>query len=712
LRGHTFPDTYGFQNIGVVIAGRNPLNGEHPNWQGRQEEILSVPLSPFSLEEVVHYISSRLFSIIDVQEQSIAALYERTQGRPILVGLTVDVLNYQLIKQEDLLHVSLQDFEATLVAQINNLRNPTNWIILFMAHAYHRFNSTLLDWMLKETSLQALVTNVKRHNLEENLLKLSFVRHASTGDDFVLHDEMRRLIIQYCWNIQDPDQSNRREVSRCAIRYYEQELAHIDDKNDPLAQTYTVEMFYHHLYINAEEGLKFFQEHFIFASVSWQRVYARTLLQEARNMSDMLSFDQRCDLDLAEAHLLEREENAQGALDLYHQIEGRAQPAWFARHQSDIYYGMGVAYLDLSNFDRCRYYYEQCLKLEKDQTSQRIADISSELGYVCRRLGELDKAVDYYNQSIALNRELGNTREYAYLLNSMGNLQRLLGNVDEALHYCKIALRLREKLYQQRKSGEVQIGLTLATLGVICMNINDIAQAEVYFQRALKIFERNNYGNGLVNLYNRFGHISLSRGETQEAMKWFQQAEHSASVVNSEAYINSLNKQGRVFTRLEKWDEAAERFAAAISKAREVKDYYQEAESWIDMAEPLERAGEHEASLESLHHGEELAQQFHYYYLLGRSQQLRGNLLLHARRYQEAFLALAEACHVMGQYNHIRFDAAVISLEDRLLEMPEEALLLPIIETLQNISWPEEKLQRESRRFQQMLEKVKSLMLV
>ena len=63
----------------------------------------------------------------------------------------------------------------------------------------------------------------------------------------------------------------------------------------------------------------------------------------------------------------------------------------------------------------------------------------------------------------------------------------------------------------------------------------------------------------------------MARGEIEEAMKWFKQAEQVSYERNAEAYINSLNKQGRVLTRQEKWPEALERFEAAIEKARQDK---------------------------------------------------------------------------------------------------------------------------------------------
>ena len=111
--GHPFPETYQFKQIGVVIAGRNPLDWNHPNWRGREREVLSVPMNPFSREEMVEYIDSRSFSSLELDERNVAAIYERTEGRPILIGLVVDMLNYQIMKQEDLLSVSLARFEAS-----------------------------------------------------------------------------------------------------------------------------------------------------------------------------------------------------------------------------------------------------------------------------------------------------------------------------------------------------------------------------------------------------------------------------------------------------------------------------------------------------------------------------------------------------------------------------------------------------------------------
>src|SRR5579859_538449 len=96
-RSQTFPDNYSSSHIKVVMGGRNQLNWDHPNWRRRQHEVHSIALRPFSEQEMVDYIEAEsIYSQPPQEEQQIAALYKRTEGRPILIGLVVDVLNNRI----------------------------------------------------------------------------------------------------------------------------------------------------------------------------------------------------------------------------------------------------------------------------------------------------------------------------------------------------------------------------------------------------------------------------------------------------------------------------------------------------------------------------------------------------------------------------------------------------------------------------------------
>ncbi len=282
-RSQTFPDNYLYRSIRVVIAGRNKLDWQHPNWQGREQEVQVITLAPFDLEEMQEYIKAESTYDIQPESDTFKALYQRTEGRPIIIGLAIDVLNKRIATVSDMLSVSRTTFEQYLVPQINKLENPLNWVILFMAHVYHRFNITLLERILQSVPLSEPVQSIRRDVLVKLLPELSFVRRPDAGDDFVLHDEMRRLVTRYCWAGLDPDRRFRKDISRSVIDYYESEMT--TTSNEQQRQGYIVEILYHRLYIDLDDGLNYFYTNFAQSLDFFKTSLARLLWQEVTEVS-------------------------------------------------------------------------------------------------------------------------------------------------------------------------------------------------------------------------------------------------------------------------------------------------------------------------------------------------------------------------------------------------------------------------------------------
>ena len=406
----TFPDDYHFDRVRFLMAGRNAINWAQPNWQGREHEVQSVALDPFTLDETVNYMHSYDISLEPGSPEA-AILWELTGGRPILLGLVKDLVGRNTVKLKDLLSVRPAEFEAQLVSQINNIDKPVNWLLLFMAHAYHRFNSSLLKWMLKEARLRALVGEVDKKQLEA-LPTFSFVRWAADeSDDFTLHDEMRPLIVEHCWQKLDHDESFRHEVSLCVIEYYENTLK--QEHDDLMRQSYIVQILYHKAFLAINDGLQYFTQHFNRAIDLWQNAYARTLLQEIQKFTEALSADQRADLVMEEARLFLKEENRAMALAYYTQLLDEAEVDWTEAHKADIFYGLGECYLAMTEYQEAFSAFNDALALERERSNQkRIADILNALGYISRRQGQFDHAVEYYQESISIYKMLGKQPTY------------------------------------------------------------------------------------------------------------------------------------------------------------------------------------------------------------------------------------------------------------------------------------------------------------
>ena len=108
-------------------------------------------------------------------------------------------------------------FEQILIERIAQLVAPEDRAVTYMAVAYHRMTPEILHVLIgvPEHECESILTSL-RH--------LSFIK-PKEKQIFLLHDEMRRMIVQHWWNIQDPDKRIRRDIAKRLAQFYQKTLA-------------------------------------------------------------------------------------------------------------------------------------------------------------------------------------------------------------------------------------------------------------------------------------------------------------------------------------------------------------------------------------------------------------------------------------------------------------------------------------------------------
>jgi len=676
-----FPDDYDLSQMRFIIAGRFELDWNHPNWRGRKDEVITLPIAPFLPSEIIEYFEKVATVDIAIDPDDIQALYDLTEGRPILIGLVTDFLGQHIMKLNDLIEVHKTEFEASLVVKVNDLENPIAPIIWFMAHAYHRFNFALLDSILREAEFSDLLQDVQPEKIAQQLLRLSFVRHPSSGgEDFVLHDEMRPLVNRYCWDAQDPDRRSRKLLSKCVITYYENELQQV--QSEQLRQAYIVEMLFHKLYIDMESGYNYFSEHFSKSINLLLRSFAHALLREAKIFEKQMSLIQRNNMKYGEARLLNKEESPALALPLFQALEQEADPQWLDGRKADLLFEKGVAYQELSRYSEAIESFTVGMELDKQRGHMSAYAYSlNRLGTVYQKQGRLDTALGYYEEGLKIHQDAHYERAIANDLLSISNVYRLQGKVEEASRRAKASLLIRSKLFKQGKISEVYVGTSLAAIGSIYYQINDSQKAEDFFQKALDIYLRTGYKKGLATIYNRLGKLSMDQGALYHSRQWFEKAYSTALGIDTESQINSLNKQGWLLVLEERYPRAIAMLQQAVELAKEVHDDYQQAESLVDLAEALHRSGLDEQAQQVRQQAREIGLKYSYNYLLGLSYESEGDVLYNNNSYKEAFSRYGEACYYMARYNDIEYRKRLRKVVDTLFEVPTEEIS-PIIDEL------------------------------
>lgn len=673
---HTFPETYGFDRIRVVLAGRNALDMKHPNWIGREGDITSVALSPFKYEETIQYLDHYDETLREgVSEEVLRTLYMRTEGRPILLGLVIDVLNSLEKSLEELVEVPQAFFEESLVAQINNFSEPIKLVIFFMAHVYHRFNSEFLDRLISVPGLDRYIIKDACQEIIENITKISFIRRSGTGNDFVLHDEMRRLVKKYCWDKQDPGEDLRRELSKIAVNYYGQLLA--EESREGMWQSYVVEVLFHRLIVDKDQGFQFFDEYFNQALQFSSRAFARSLFQEVQKFKDRFSARQQYILHMQEARLLREEENYTAALAAFEALE--RDEMWAETYRSDLLYEKGPCYLRLGRYPEAVECFMACAEIERSNPDQsRHASLLSRLGYIHRLLGRYDDAMKFYQDALKVQRNLDNPREYANLLNNMGNVLRLQGGkLEEALRFCKLALHIRRDLVKENRISEAAIAASQNTLGHIYHALGVIDEEEKAYREAFEIYSHLGDRSALAHTHNNIGRMLVKRGKLEEAREEFIQALRIAAGENHGAEIESYNQQGRLFLQhrnpTEKdLSEARGFFELAIELSRRFNVQFQLAENLLYLAEALDQLGL--SSEDQVKEAKRIARRNNYTYLLAQASDVQGDMYFRRKEYQSAFRYYRISCRYMTQRGSPEFDIKIRKLNDQLLMVPSEFL--------------------------------------
>ena len=155
--------------------------------------------------------------------------------------------------------------------------------------------------------------------------------------------------------------------------------------------------------------------------------------------------------------------------------------------------------------------------LYKFRGDQRTAsEFLNKLAFIYWNHNQYQRAIDYYLESLNINRQLANENGVAMLNNNLGTLYGDLGKYDTALYYF-------EQTYGSRKANKQKIGMlsALINMSVVLTNL------EQYYKAIEKLDEAIGYAieiNDLVQLrlcYGSLAEIYEKLGDSEKTLHYF-----------------------------------------------------------------------------------------------------------------------------------------------------------------------------------------------
>ncbi len=236
---------------------------------------------------------------------------------------------------------------------------------------------------------------------------------------------------------------------------------------------------------------------------------------------------------------------------------------------SSVIGNLGIAYSNLGQVEKAIQYYEKALAI-----AQEIGDRRGEgnrlgnLGNAYRNLGQVEKAIQYYEKALAIDKEIGDRRGEGNRLGNLGNAYSDLGQVEKAIQYYEKALAIAQEIRDRRNEGN-----WLGNLGLAYSALGQVEKAIQYYEKALaidkEIGDRGREGIALGNLGLAYHNL----GRVEKAIQYYEKALAIAQEIGDrrgEGYW--LNNLGFVFQNENKYRAALACLLLARDIRTQIKD--------------------------------------------------------------------------------------------------------------------------------------------
>lgn len=228
---------------------------------------------------------------------------------------------------------------------------------------------------------------------------------------------------------------------------------------------------------------------------------------------------------------------------------------------------IGAIYFSMEDNKNALRFYEEVLKLaEEMQRFPQVAQAESNIGIIYHRMQEYGKALDYYTRCLRTAEKSKNMRVKGHVLNSMGRLFFDMAlndqgmkttamynqSMDKAIQYYNQSIKIKKELGDERGLAN-----TLGNMAVVYKERGQFEECLSYYKQGLDIALRTNYIDWLKEGYSGMWEAYEGKGDYKNALESYKKYRTiTDSILNANVKEDMAELQGKYNT--EKKDKEIE----------------------------------------------------------------------------------------------------------------------------------------------------------
>eukprot|EP00058_Branchiostoma_floridae_P003324 XP_002588812.1 hypothetical protein BRAFLDRAFT_89757 [Branchiostoma floridae] len=308
---------------------------------------------------------------------------------------------------------------------------------------------------------------------------------------------------------------------------------------------------------------------------------------------------------------------------------------------------VGDAYRNLGNKEQATFHFETALQMAQ-QTEDRYGQMQVYVG-----MGDLQReqlhsprtAIQYYEQALALARELGDRNQEGVAYNRLGHAQFDMGEYEAALEGYQRVLKIQEHV-DDKKALFIQY----LTVGNAYRFLGKLDQATSHLNSALQLAQQTGDQQGQMQVYFSIGEMQKDQLHSpRTAIQYYEQYLALARQLGDrgkEGVAN--NKLGRAHYVMGEYEAALEWYEKHLKISKERDDKKEEVRAHTDVGDAYRCLGKIEQALSYFDTALQIAQQTEdlhgqmiVYLKMGDMQRKQLHSPRTAIQYYEQYLALA-----------------------------------------------------------------------
>ena len=182
--------------------------------------------------------------------------------------------------------------------------------------------------------------------------------------------------------------------------------------------------------------------------------------------------------------------------------------------KSNQTYNIGNIFLSLGEIEQAIAFYQQSLAISQEIQDRPGEEISlGGLGNAYNSLGQYEKAIDFYEQSLAISQEIKDRQREVVSLGFLGNAYLSQGQFERAINFYQQSLAISREIKDPQRDATSLIGL-----GNAYSSLGQFERAIAVYEHSLAISRGIGDHQGKVNSLENLSNAYQSLGEYERAI--------------------------------------------------------------------------------------------------------------------------------------------------------------------------------------------------